>query len=146
MLEERESALVRWLKRHYAGTLDRVLARPKSVLAGATLALLAAVACIPLLGSAFLPEFNEGALTVGVVTVPGTSLAESDAIGRRVERILLADSAVQTTDRRQGRAELDEHAQGVNAAELDVTLEPGVDKEELFDRLRREFSAIRGRT
>jgi copper/silver efflux system protein len=144
VLEERESALVRWLKGHYAGLLEAVLARPRAVLGGAAIALVAAIACIPLLGSAFLPEFNEGALTVSVVTVPGTSLAESDAIGRRVEHILLADSSVQTTDRRQGRAELDEHAQGVNAAEIDVTLKQGVEKEELFDRLRREFSAIPG--
>jgi CzcA family heavy metal efflux pump len=142
--EERESALVSWLKARYAGLLEAVLVRPRSVLAGAAVALVAAIACIPLLGSAFLPEFNEGALTVSVVTVPGTSLAEADAIGRRVEQILLADSAVQNTDRRQGRAELDEHAQGVNAAEIDVTLEQGVEKEELFDRLRREFSSIPG--
>jgi Cu(I)/Ag(I) efflux system membrane protein CusA/SilA len=142
--EERESALVRWLKSHYARGLEGVLARPKTVLAAAAVALLAALGSIPLLGSAFLPEFNEGALTVSVVTVPGTSLAESDAIGRRVEQMLLADSAVRNTDRRQGRAELDEHAQGVNAAEVDVTLEEGIDKEALFERLRREFSAIPG--
>ncbi|MBA2457863.1 MAG: efflux RND transporter permease subunit, partial [Gemmatimonadales bacterium] len=90
------------------------------------------------------PEFNEGALTVSVVTVPGTSLEESDAIGRRVEQILLADAGVENTDRRQGRAELDEHAQGVNAAEIDVTLKEGVDKERLFEDLRQEFSAIPG--
>jgi CzcA family heavy metal efflux pump len=142
--EESESALVRWLKARYHTVLEQVLRRPKTVLAGAGLALAATVACVPLLGSAFLPEFNEGALTVSVVTVPGTSLAESDAIGQRVERILLADSAVKNTDRRQGRAELDEHAQGVNAAEIDVTLKPDIDKERVFDRLRREFSAIPG--
>jgi CzcA family heavy metal efflux pump len=142
--EERESALVHWLKARYARTLERVLARPGHVLAGAAVALLAAVVAVPFLGSAFLPEFNEGALTVSVVTVPGTSLAESGAIGRRVEEILLAQDAVKHTDRRQGRAELDEHAQGVNAAEIDVTLEPGADKERLFEVLRREFSAIPG--
>ena len=142
--EERESRLVRWLKARYARILDRVLAHPKRLLTGAVVALLATVACIPLLGSSFLPEFNEGALTVSVVTVPGTSLAEADAIGRRVEAILLANSGVENTDRRQGRAELDEHAQGVNASEIDVTLKPGVDKEPLFEALRREFSAIPG--
>ena len=142
--EERESRLVRWLKARYAGTLERVLARPKTVLAGAVIALVATLAAVPLLGSSFLPEFNEGALTVSVVTVPGTSLEESDAIGRRVEQILLADSAVLNTDRRQGRAELDEHAQGVNAAEIDVTLKPDVEKEALFASLRQEFSAIPG--
>jgi len=76
--------------------------------------------------------------------VPGTSLAEADAIGRRVEQTLLANPAVENTDRRQGRAELDEHAQGVNASEIDVTLKPDVAKEPLFEALRREFSAIPG--
>ncbi|MDQ3242181.1 MAG: efflux RND transporter permease subunit, partial [Gemmatimonadota bacterium] len=74
----------------------------------------------------------------------GTSLAESNGIGERVERILLANSAVRNTDRRQGRAELDEHAQGVNAAEIDVTLKEDFDKEQLFEELRNEFSAIPG--
>jgi len=142
--EERESGLVRWLKTNYAHILDRVLAHPKRVLTAALVALIATVACIPMLGSSFLPEFNEGALTVSVVTVPGTSLAEADAIGRRVEQTLLANPAVENTDRRQGRAELDEHAQGVNASEIDVTLKPGAAKEPLFEALRREFSAIPG--
>jgi CzcA family heavy metal efflux pump len=142
--EEHESRLVHWLKARYSRTLEWVLSRPKQVLAGAVTALVAAVACVPFLGSAFLPEFNEGALTVSVVTVPGTSLAEADAIGQRAEQILLANPGVRNTDRRQGRAELDEHAQGVNAAEIDVTLKEGVDKEHLFEALRREFSAIPG--
>ncbi|HUG35558.1 MAG TPA: efflux RND transporter permease subunit, partial [Candidatus Limnocylindrales bacterium] len=142
--EERESRLVRWLKARYAPTLERVLARPRAVLAGAAVVLLGTLATLPLLGSSFLPEFNEGALTVSVVTVPGTSLVESDAIGRRVEQILLAHSAVENTDRRQGRAELDEHAQGANAGEIDVTLRPDIEKERVFEELRREFSAIPG--
>ncbi|MEJ7809582.1 MAG: efflux RND transporter permease subunit [Gemmatimonadaceae bacterium] len=142
--QEHESRLVTWLKARYGRALETVLAHPRRVLAGAVVALVLALAAVPLLGSAFLPEFNEGALTVSVVTVPGTSLAESDAIGRRVEQILLADAAVRNTDRRQGRAELDEHAQGVNAAEIDVTLKDDIDKERLFEDLRREFSAIPG--
>ncbi|MBA3555876.1 MAG: efflux RND transporter permease subunit, partial [Gemmatimonadales bacterium] len=142
--EERESRLVRWLKGRYGRALEWVLARPRQVLAAAVVALLAAIASLPLLGSSFLPEFNEGALTVSVVTVPGTSLEEADGIGRRVEQILLANPGVENTDRRQGRAELDEHAQGVNAAEIDVTLREHADKEQLFEELRREFSTIPG--
>ena len=142
--EERESRVVHWLKGYYSRILEWVLGHPKQVLAGAGAALVATVTSLPLLGSSFLPEFNEGALTVSVVTVPGTSLEESDAIGRRVEQILLANAGVENTDRRQGRAELDEHAQGVNAAEIDVTLKQDVEKEPLFEELRREFSAIPG--
>ena len=141
---EEESALVRWLKARYAPTLEFALAYPKTILGIAGAALLIAVAAVPLLGTAFLPEFNEGALTVSVVTVPGTSLSESNAIGQRVEKILLANAAVINTDRRQGRAELDEHAQGVNAAEIDVTLKDEIDKAAVFAALREEFSAIPG--
>lgn len=144
VMSAHESRLVRWLKARYARVLGAVLAWPRRVVGAAALALLATVAFTPLLGSAFLPEFNEGALTVSVVTVPGTSLAESNAIGLRVERILLARDEVAATSRRQGRAELDEHAQGVNAAEIDVTLREGAEKEEMFAELRREFSAIPG--
>ena len=144
VIEERESALVRWLKPRYARTLETVLARPKQVLGAAVLALLLTLAVVPFLGTAFLPEFNEGALTVSVVTVPGTSLDEANRIGNRVEEMLLANPGVENTDRRQGRAELDEHAQGVNAAEIDVTLREGLDKERLLEDLRREMAAIPG--
>ena len=73
-------------------------------------------------GTAFLPEFHEGSLTVQANTLPGTSLAKSDEIGRRVEQILLAQPEVVATARRTGRAEYDEHVQGVEAAEIDVGL------------------------
>jgi CzcA family heavy metal efflux pump len=141
---DHETRFVAWLKHQYARVLGGVLAHPRATVASALAALVVAMAAVPFLGSAFLPEFNEGALTVSVVTVPGTSLEESNRIGNRVEQILLAHPAVATTDRRQGRAELDEHAQGVNAAEIDVTLREIADKDSLFAQLRREFSAIPG--
>lgn len=142
--EERESFVTRWLKARYAAALERVLARPRAVVAGAGAALVGSLAVLPFLGTSFLPEFNEGALTVSVVTVPGTSLDEANGLGRRVEEILLADPAVENVDRRQGRAELDEHAQGVNAAELDVTLRPAIDKEQTLARLRGAFTVLPG--
>ncbi len=142
--EERESFVTRWLKARYAATLERVLARPRAVLASAGAALVGSLTVLPFLGTSFLPEFNEGALTVSVVTVPGTSLDEANSLGRRVEEILLADPSVENVDRRQGRAELDEHAQGVNAAELDVTLHPEIDKEETLARLREAFTVLPG--
>jgi Cu/Ag efflux pump CusA len=84
--------------------------------------LIGAVAAITRMGTAFLPEFHEGSLTVKANTLPGTSLAKSDEIGRRVEQTLLAEPEVIATARRTGRAELDEHVQGVEAAEIDVGL------------------------
>jgi CzcA family heavy metal efflux pump len=142
--DERDSLVMHWLKARYAATLEGVLARPRAVLAGAGVALVASLAVLPFLGTSFLPEFNEGALTVSVVTVPGTSLDEANALGRRVEEILLADPAVANVDRRQGRAELDEHAQGVNAAELDVTLAADIDKQAALERLREAFTVLPG--
>jgi CzcA family heavy metal efflux pump len=142
--DESESRVVTWLKRHYEVILQQVLARPKQVLWGAIVSIALTLAALPLLGSSFLPEFNEGALTVSVVTVPGTSLDEANGIGQRVEQILLANNSVANTDRRQGRAELDEHAQGVNAAEIDVTLKDDIDKQKMFEDLRTEFSVLPG--
>jgi CzcA family heavy metal efflux pump len=139
-----ESRVVAWLKARYAPLLEGVLNRPKAVLAGAAAMLLLTLAALPTLGTAFLPEFNEGALTVSVVTVPGTSLEESSALGLRVEQILLANAAVLSTDRRQGRAELDEHAQGVNAAEIDVTLRDDIDRDAVLEALRSEFTTLPG--
>ena len=97
------------------------------------------------MGTAFLPEFHEGRLTVQANTLPGTSLAKSDEIGRRVEQILLAQPEVVATARRTGRAEYDEHVQGVEAAEIDVGLrETGRPRAELLADLRRGFSTLPG--
>jgi len=142
--ENREGRLLTWLRSRYRATLDRVLVRPVPVLGAAVALFVAACAAVPFLGSAFLPEFNEGALTVNMVTVPGTSLPEADALGQRVEAILLEQPEVVHTDRRQGRAELDEHAQGSNAAEIDVVLRPGADRDALNERLREAFTALPG--
>jgi CzcA family heavy metal efflux pump len=142
---ESESWISRNLKRLYAPTLEVVLARPIPVLAGAFFLVAAAAAAFPLLGRAFLPEFQEGTLVVSALTVPGTSLDESDAIGRRIEEILLGHEAVAETARRTGRAELDEHAQGVNAAEIDVRLDlDGHDYGTVLEELRAALTAVPG--
>ncbi|WP_223763586.1 efflux RND transporter permease subunit [Corallococcus sp. AS-1-6] len=108
---------------------------------------MATLAVVPFLGRAFLPEFNEGTLTLNVVTLPGTSLQESDRLGRRVEEVLLSFPEVTSTSRRTGRAELDEHAQDVNAAELDVGLDLSRgtrSKEQLLEALRKALTQVPG--
>ena len=142
---EEESWVSRTLKRLYEPTLERVLARPVPVIGGVALLVVAAAAVLPTLGRSFLPEFQEGTLVVSALTVPGTSLEESDAIGRRIEEILLAHAAVVETARRTGRAELDEHAQGVNAAEIDVRLDlEGREYGVVLEELRTAMTAVPG--
>ena len=140
-----EPGTVEWLKRAYAPVVAFSLGRWKTISGLALVLFAVAVVGFVRAGRAFLPEFNEGTLTISAVTLPGTSLAESDALGRRVEEILLAQPEVVATARRTGRAELDEHAQGVNASEIDVGLEMGErSKPELLDALRRALSAVPG--
>jgi CzcA family heavy metal efflux pump len=137
--------LTRVLKAGYARVLPRILDRPVAVVAGAVVLFGAAAAALTGAGTAFLPEFHEGSLTVQANTLPGTSLAKSDEIGRRVEQILLAQPEVVATARRTGRAEYDEHVQGVEAAEIDVGLrESDRPREELLAELRRQFSTLPG--
>jgi len=123
VLEGREPWLVRWLKRLYQPTLRWVVNHSLVILIGSGLLLAAAIYSFRWMGRSFLPEFNEGALTIQAVTLPGTSLAESDQLGRQLERILLTVPEVVSTARRTGRAELDEHVQGVESAEIDVSLQ-----------------------
>jgi Cu/Ag efflux pump CusA len=133
------------LKARYAKDLPRILDRPGMVIASALLLLLAAAFGLTRAGTSFLPEFHEGSLTVQANTLPGTSLAKSDEIGRRVEQILLSQPEVVATARRTGRAEYDEHVQGVEAAEIDVGLkETGRTRDELLAELRRQFSTLPG--
>ncbi|MEZ4398819.1 MAG: efflux RND transporter permease subunit [Kofleriaceae bacterium] len=137
--------LVRVLKRGYRPLLRRAIRRPAVVAIGALGMLAVAVAVTPFLGRTFLPEFNEGALTVSAVTLPGTSLEQSDQLGRRVEEVLLAFPEVVSTARRTGRAELDEHAQDVNAAEIDVRLRAtDRPKEAFLAELRARLTTIPG--
>ncbi|MEQ1573318.1 MAG: efflux RND transporter permease subunit [Vicinamibacterales bacterium] len=137
--------LTRTLKSAFARLLPPVMNHPVPVVALALVLLGGAAFALTTAGTAFLPEFHEGSLTVQANTLPGTSLAKSDEIGNRVERILLSQPEVVATARRTGRAEYDEHVQGVEAAEIDVGLrETGRPREELLAELRRQFSTLPG--
>ncbi len=145
MTKEGDSWVVTRLKAIFRKTLNFVLRFPKLVLAASAVTLVLTLAVLPFLGRAFLPEFNEGSLTLSVLTIPGTALEESNKIGKLAEQILLSYPEVKSTARRTGRAELDEHAQGVNAAELDVRFElDDKSKEEFLDELRGALSIIPG--
>lgn len=143
-IEHAEPRLLRFLKRRYGHSLDGALGRPWPIVALSALLLVGAIAVVPLLGRSFLPSFNEGSLTVGVVAPPGTSLADSDQLGRTVEEALLAFPEVVSTSRRTGRAERDEHVQGANASEMEVVLRPGRPKAELLAEMRRAVATIPG--
>lgn len=140
-----EPRLAAWLKARYAPLLDRALRSWRPLVAVSVTLLAGAAVALALTGRSFLPEFREGTLTIATVTLPGTSLAESDAMGRRVEQILLRHREVASVARRTGRAELDEHAQGVHASELDVSLrETGRSRAAFLDALRRDLSILPG--
>ena len=146
-LAHEEGRVIGVLKRWYRPALDMALARPQGVLLSAAVAFAAALAVVPFLGRSFLPEFNEGSLTINAITLPGTSLAASDRLGRRVEEVLLTFPEVRSTLRRTGRAELDEHAQDVNASEIDVSLDFSTslrDKEELLAAVRKALGQVSG--
>jgi CzcA family heavy metal efflux pump len=145
ILKGHDGWLSRVLKARFAKDLPRALDHPRLVMAASLLLLVAAGAAMTRVGRAFLPEFHEGSLTVQANTLPGTSLPKSDEIGRRVEQILLSQPEVVATARRTGRAEYDEHVQGVEAAEIDVGLrETGRSREALLADLRRGFATLPG--
>src|SRR5688572_3093255 len=140
-----EPRLTRWLKARYQPWLLRGLTHWRIVVGGAVAMLVAALVGIAAAGRSFLPEFNEGALTVSAVTVPGTSLADSNALGDGLERLLLSVPEVTSTARRTGRAELDEHVQGVESAEIDVRLEMKErSREAVLEELRQKVSLLPG--
>lgn len=142
---EEDTALMRVLKRWYQPVLTKALSHWVLIVGASFIALGVASWGLLQAGQAFLPTFNEGTLTVSAVTLPGTSLETSNKIGKRIEEVMLSHPEVVSTARRTGRAELDEHAQGVNAAEIDVNLKPGDrTQEEFLNALRQDLSQIPG--
>ena len=148
-----EPRMVQWLKALYARPLDWVMRHPFGVAVPSVGLLAASVFAASSMGRNFLPEFNEGALVVGLVTVPGTSLDQSNELAHLVEEALMRHPEIAAIGRRTGRAEEDEHVQGVEASEIDLTLDmeapvrlglPRRSKDELLEALRADLAAVPG--
>ena len=153
VLQGGEPWIVRVLKRTYAPPLRWAMGFPWVVTAPAVVMLVLAIVGVGRMGKNFLPEFNEGALVVGLVTLPGTSLEQSAGLAHIVETALMKHPEIKAIGRRTGRAEEDEHVQGVEASEIDLTLDmdaparlglPTRSKSELLEALRKDLAGIPG--
>ncbi len=138
-LDHGDTRALAWLKRHYRGGLQAVLNRPKAALAAAGLAVLTAGAAVPFFPTTFLPPFNEGTLLVGIRLNPGVTLTESSALARQAEVLISQVPEVTHVGRRSGRAELDEHAEGVHVSELDVGIVPAEQLTRTMDEVRADI-------
>lgn len=141
----KEPALVRWLKKYYEKALNWSVGHKKSLLFGVGALLAAAVVMFFTLGGSFLPAFNEGSFTISISTVPGISLEESDRMGRTAEELLLSIPEIKTVGRKTGRAELDEHAFGVNSSEFECPFELGKKtRKQLTEEVRQKLAVLPG--
>lgn len=141
----KEPALVRWLKKYYEKALNWSVGHKKSIIFGVGALLAAAVVMFFTLGGSFLPAFNEGSFTISISTVPGISLEESDRMGRTAEELLLSIPEIKTVGRKTGRAELDEHAFGVNSSEFECPFELGrKTRKQLTDEVRQKLAVLPG--
>lgn len=143
--QDQEAWVARTLKGWYGTALEFALNRRKAVLGGTILLFVVALGTFFTLGRSFLPSFNEGSFTINVSSLPGISLEESDALGRRAEELLLQVPEIQTVARKTGRAELDEHALGVNVSEIEAPFElKDRSRSEVVNDVREKLSTISG--
>ena len=140
-LDHGDTRLLAWLKARYEGGLRAVLARPKAALSAAGVAVLLAAAAVPFFPTTFLPPFSEGTLLIGLRLNPGVTLAESSALARQAEVLVRQVPEVTHVGRRSGRAELDEHAEGVHVSELDVGLKPTAELTRSMDAIKADIRA-----
>lgn len=141
----KEAFLAVWMKKYYECSLRWALSNKKTVLGGTVALLLVALGAFTSLGHSFLPPFNEGSFTINVSSMPGISLEESDKIGRQAEELLLTVPEIQTVARKTGRAELDEHALGVNVSEIEAPFElADRSHAEVLEEVRHKLSVLTG--
>lgn len=141
----KEAFVTVWLKKHYERWLEWALSHKRPVIASTVVLFVVALGLFFTLGHSFLPKFNEGSLTINISSLPGISLEESDKIGQRAEKILMSIPEIQTVARKTGRAELDEHALGVNVSEIEAPFElKDRSHEEMLNDVRKKLSVITG--
>lgn len=140
-----EPKLVAMLKKNYTRSLVWALGHKRTVITSTLVMFVVSICLFLTLGRSFLPPFNEGSLTININSMPGISLEESDRIGRIAEQILLEIPEIQTVGRKTGRAELDEHALGVNMSEIEAPYElKGRSKSDFMDEVRQKLSVLPG--
>ena len=140
-LDHGDTKLLAWLKAGYRRSLQAVLERPQAALAAGAVAVLVAAAAVPFFPTTFLPPFNEGTLLIGMRLNPGVTLAESSALAQQAEVLVGQVPEVVHVGRRSGRAELDEHAEGVHVSELDVGLKPAGELTRSMDEISADIRA-----
>ena len=141
----KEAFVAVWLKKYYHTALLWVLDHTRPVIISAAALFVIALAVFLTLGSSFLPKFNEGSFTINISSLPGISLEESDSIGARAERLLLQVPEIKTVARKTGRAELDEHALGVNVSEIEAPFQlDGRSHEQVLNDVRQRLSVLSG--
>ena len=143
--QEKENWLAKNLQKVYGRSLDWALTHKKTILGGTMVMLLIALGLFFNMGQSFLPDFNEGSLTISAVCKPGVSLYENNNLGKIIERELLSIPEVTSTARRTGRGELDEHSQSTNGAEIDVNFDlKDRSQEEFLTEVREKLASIPG--
>lgn len=141
----KEAFVAAWLKKYYHRALLWVLRHTRFVLCSTLAMFLLSLVVFVMLGSSFLPKFNEGSFTINISSLPGISLEESDSIGMRAERLLLQVPEIRTVARKTGRAELDEHALGVNVSEIEAPFTIGERPyQEVLSDVRQRLSLLSG--
>jgi HME family heavy-metal exporter len=138
-LDHGDTKVLIWLKTRYANSLQSILHKPKIALITSGIAVLTAIAAVPFFPKTFLPPFSEGTLLIGLRLNPGVTLSETTALARQAEVLVKQVPEVTHVGRRSGRAELDEHAEGVHVSELDVGLKSTAELNRSMDEIKADI-------